>query len=138
MNHASTKPTPARRRAVRKAAAAAIAIAATCVMTLGPATTAHAQTWYGCPDGWVCLYPQDTYYWNSNPEQMWYTYGYHNLSNVYGTHYIFNNQTGNASIDLCYGYNGTNCTVPNGHIGAQLIGGFDFTPINSVVLNTGP
>lgn len=118
---------------------AALAIAATGAMALGPVTLAQASTWAGCPDGAVCIYPQNQDNSTSNPEAVFWSYGYHNLSNEYGLHEIANNQTGGASLDLCYGYNGTNCTVPNGHIAAGAIGvNFDFTPINSVRLNPWP
>src|SRR6185437_8017682 len=72
-------------RSRRAGKAAALTFAAACTMALGSATAAHASTWDGCPDGAVCVYPEgqdstDT----SVPELVLWSYGAHNLSNMYG------------------------------------------------------
>lgn len=97
---------------------------------------AHAvtpnDTVYGCPSGAVCIYPRDQIYWlDPYPEAVYWSYGYHNLSNEYGDHWVVNNQTGGATVDLCDGYNGTNCVQHQNFFA----GDYDLTPINSIVLN---
>ncbi len=140
MNHEITGR-PSLLRGRRAGKAAALTFAAACTMALGSATAAHASTWDGCPDGAVCVYPEgqdstDT----SVPELVLWSYGAHNLSNMYGSHDVINNQTGGASANLCLGYNGTNCNDPqvanNGRVDAQWVTvAVDFTPINSITLN---
>lgn len=109
-------------------AAAAFATAAAAVVAMSGA--AHADPWANCPDGYVCVYPQ-----NQNPAQSpslkWEAYGAHNLSNQYGNHWVLNNQTGGATMALCTGYNGSGCgqRIPAGE-GVYA----DLTPINSIVL----
>jgi hypothetical protein len=115
-------------------ATSAAAIGAATVMTLtaggAPAQAAAlAGTYAGCEAGYVCIYPDAS--WNNNPILKFYTYGAHNLSNVYGYKRIFNNQTGGARAQTCRGYNGTNCNPP---FGSFVYGDEDFTPINSVRL----
>lgn len=110
-------------------------------MALGSATAAHASTWDGCPDGAVCVYAEgEDAISTSVPELVLWSYGAHNLSNMYGPHDVVNNQTGGASANLCLGYNGTNCYDPQvggfGHLEAQSVAvSVDFTPINSILLN---
>jgi hypothetical protein len=130
-------PTNASLRPFRKAGrAAALAVAAACVATLGPATSARADSAdYGCPFGAVCIYPT----WDpaaSDPEYVFWSYGPHNLSNLYGHHAILNNQSGDAAAFACYGYNGTNCE--GGGFLANTWSAPDFTPYNSIVLTPHP
>ena len=54
-------------------------------------------TYQGCPSGAVCVYPQDAGWNNGHPSDSDYSYGAHNLVNQFGTHRIFNNQTGGAN-----------------------------------------
>ncbi|GAB6902826.1 hypothetical protein [Kineosporia succinea] len=116
----------------------AAALAATgLALTLGAGTAQAAgqtiaATSHGCPDGYVCMYPSAG--WNNDvPQAKWYTYGAHNLSNVLGTHRLFNNQTGGAIARTCTGYNGTGC---EGALGAGWYIDKNMTPINSVLLAT--
>ncbi|HTZ43407.1 MAG TPA: hypothetical protein VMB79_06055 [Jatrophihabitans sp.] len=114
-----------------KATMAAAAVGVGVLSLAAPAEAAPAASSEGCPSGYVCIYPGAS--WNGgSPSLKFYTYGYHNLSNVVGTHRFFNNQTGGASAYACSGYNGT---------GSDLFGvttGWadeNFTPANSVVLD---
>lgn len=139
MTHVSIDPPHSSRR-TRRAAAAAVTLAAAGAITFGSAAAAHAQTYYGCPEGAVCLYPAGKNYTNSTPELMLWSYGPHNLSNVYGYRDIINNQSDGASANLCLGYDGTNCNDPgaanNGYIPAQTVMiNTDFGPVNSIVLD---
>ena len=97
------------------------------------ATPAQAATQSGtiagCEEGYVCIYPDAT--WDHDPILKFYTYGAHNLSNVYGFKRLFNNQTGGAKVQTCWGYNGTNCL---GILEAGDASDADFTPVNSVRL----
>ncbi|MCX4694655.1 hypothetical protein [Streptomyces sp. NBC_01408] len=112
--------------------AAALATAAVAVIALnGTAGAAPADAWAGCPDGAVCIYPQ-----NQNPAvkptHIFYAYGAHNLSNQFGNHWVLNNQTGGASANLCTGYNGAGC----GYLIEAGKGVYaDLGPINSIRLN---
>lgn len=117
----------------RAVAAAAATVVTAAVMTVGSTATAQAADgppWAGCSYGAACIYPE-----NQDPPTTktheFVAYGAYNLSNQYGMHWILNNQYDNAKVDLCYGYNGTNCfhTLQGGS-GIRI----DFTPINSVVL----
>ena len=123
------------RSTLTRTAAATAALAGAALLSLGvSAGTAQAapgaSTYEGCPAGYVCLYPDAS--WNGgHPSYMWYTYGAHNLSNQFGYHRFFNNQTGGAIARNCTGYNGTGCQ------GIQAAGtyyDYDYTPYNSVLL----
>ncbi|GGZ80459.1 hypothetical protein GCM10010371_45020 [Streptomyces subrutilus] len=112
--------------------AAALATAAAAVIALGGTVEAKpADAWAGCPDGAVCIYPQ-----NQNPavkpSQIYYSYGAHNLSNQFGNHWVLNNQTGGATANLCTGSNGGGCGNP---IAARTGVYADLGPINSIRLN---
>ncbi|MFD3539869.1 hypothetical protein ACFWUQ_10255 [Streptomyces sp. NPDC058662] len=112
--------------------AAALATAAVAVIALsGTATSAPADAWAGCPDGAVCIYPE-----NQNPAvkptHIYHAYGAHNLSNQVGRHWVLNNQTGGASANLCTGYNGAGC---GDRIAAHTGVYADLGPINSIRLN---
>lgn len=115
-------------------------IAATLTLAAGVVTvagaTAQADTlgaqgiWQGCPVGYVCIYPDAS--WNNGvPEHKYYTYGAHNLVNEYGVHRIVNNQTGDATVQLCLGYNGVDC---GGKMKPGTIRDANLTPINSIRL----
>ncbi|MET9731120.1 hypothetical protein ABZZ79_10780 [Streptomyces sp. NPDC006458] len=115
--------------------AAALATAAAAVLTLAGAAEARPADWDRCPDGAVCIYPegQDPETNPSvNPTHVFWSYGSHNLSNQFGWHWVYNNQTGGAGANLCTQSNGGGC-------GDELAAGTavyaDLTPINSVRLN---
>ncbi|MFI6108008.1 hypothetical protein [Streptomyces sp. NPDC051310] len=118
------------RKMIRSAAALATAAAAVMVFTAS-ADARPAADWAGCPEGAVCIYPQ-----NQNPAvrptHVLYRYGAHNLSNQVGNHWVLNNQTGGATANLCTGYNGGGCGAP---IAAKTGVYADLTPINSIRLN---
>lgn len=114
----------------RFTAGVAVSVAAGAVMMSAPAAQA-ASLYEGCPAGWVCMYPQNAGWNSGHPEHMWYSYGNYNLSNEYGTHRFFNNQTGTGAAGMCLGYNGTGTCYyqPTGTWSDD-----NFTPINSVRL----
>ncbi|MFD7614022.1 hypothetical protein [Streptomyces sp. NPDC059828] len=109
---------------------AALATAAAAVMALTGPAEAKPADWAGCPDGAVCIYPQ-----NQNPAvrptHVFWSYGAHNLSNQFGNHWVLNNQTGGATAALCTGSNGAGC---GGRIAAGHGVYADLTPINSITL----
>ncbi|MER7921549.1 MULTISPECIES: hypothetical protein [unclassified Streptomyces] len=117
-------------------AAAAFATAAVTVVAMSGAAQAKPADdtpWDGCPSGAVCIYGEGVVPANNpHPTDVYYSYGAHNLSNQVGQHWILNNQTGGASVTLCNGYNGTNCTETIAQDNGLLR---NFTPINSIVLN---
>jgi hypothetical protein len=111
----------------------AIVLAAVAIMSVSAATaaasTSAASSYEGCSSGTACLYSGPS--WAGGPIDHWVTYGSHNLSNVYGIHRFFNNQTGGAGAYLCTGYNGGgSCFRVNAFVYTDI----NFTPINSVVL----
>ncbi|MER6200095.1 hypothetical protein ABT234_22335 [Streptomyces sp. NPDC001586] len=111
---------------------AALATAATAVLALSGSVEAKpADAWAGCPEGAVCIYPQ-----NQNPAvkptHVFYSYGSHNLRNQFGNHWVLNNQYGGATANLCTGSNGAGCGSP---IAAKTGVYADLTPINSIRLN---
>jgi hypothetical protein len=74
--------------------------------------------------------------WNNNhPSLIFWTYGSHNLSNQFGAHRLFNNQTLGAVVYTCEGYNGTKC---NGLYGPGQSVDLNFTPIDSIFLQLLP
>lgn len=107
-------------------------------LTAVNATTAQAGgTYAGCPYGAVCVYPNAS--WNNgHPSIVLWSYGGHNLSNQFGMHRVFNNQTGTAHGWLCKQYNGANCTpFPNGYpIEHYTFVDYDLGPINSILLTS--
>ncbi|MFE6838118.1 hypothetical protein ACFVFI_25215 [Streptomyces sp. NPDC057705] len=112
--------------------AAALATAATAVLALSGSVEAKpVDAWAGCPEGAVCIYPQ-----NQNPAvkptHVFYSYGAHNLNNQFGNHWVLNNQYGGATANLCTGSNGAGCGGP---IAAKTGVYADLTPINSIRLN---
>ncbi|MER7850725.1 hypothetical protein ABTZ03_43130 [Kitasatospora sp. NPDC096077] len=118
------------RMTIRRTVAAVAVTAAAAVMTTVGAGTAQASTWDNCPDGAVCVYGQDQPA-NTPILKLW-SYGPHNLSNMYGNHWVLNNQTGGAAAQLCDGYNGTgNC---HDYMPAQTGVYANLTPVNSIVL----
>ncbi|MFJ6783790.1 hypothetical protein [Streptomyces yangpuensis] len=112
--------------------AAALATSVVAVVALGASVEAKpVDTWAGCPDGAVCIYPQ-----NENPAvrptHVFYRYGAHNLTNQFGKHWVLNNQYGGATANLCTGSNGAGCGSP---IAAKTGVYADLTPVNSIRLN---
>ena len=83
----------------------------------------------GCPSGAVCVYPDAS--WNGgNPSYVFWSYGVHRIYNQYGVYRVFNNQTDDATIQLCIGSDGTDCT----YLPAGWTKIYDLTIINSVAL----
>ncbi|MYT30115.1 MULTISPECIES: hypothetical protein [unclassified Streptomyces] len=82
-----------------------------------------------CPSGAFCIREADGSILGKN---IFYSYGAHNLSNVIGDRVLVNSQTGGAGFQLCFGYNGVNCSEVDRATGE--FAPYDMTPINSVVL----
>jgi len=113
--------------------AATIGAAITMSLAVGGApaqAAAQAGTYAGCEEGYVCIYPDAS--WNSAPILKFFTYGAHNLNEVYGTKRIFNNQTGGAKAQTCRGYNGTDCSS---YLNTWTFWDVNFTPVNSIRLS---
>lgn len=120
------------RHLVRKTLGTTVGGAALAVASIGVigVPVAHAATTHGCPDGYVCIYP-DASWNNDTPSLKFYNYGAQNLSGQVGSHRVFNNQTDGAVVQLCTAYDGGGCGA------AQQPGWYgdvDLTPINSVLL----
>ncbi|MFJ9389530.1 hypothetical protein ACIRON_11960 [Nocardioides sp. NPDC101246] len=109
-----------------------MAIATSISLTPAPANAMYVDT-ASCPtlDGWVREQKWDSQRQAWRDHHKFYNYGYYNFSNEYGTRRIVNCQTGNAMAYLCYGYNGTNCTVP---IYVHFTWEGSITPFNSIKL----
>jgi hypothetical protein len=94
------------------------------------ATHAPAATIHGCPSGYFCIYPGQS--WNNDrPSHKFYTYGAHNLSNQFGWKWVLNNQTGGADGWACYQYNGGDCRIK---VEAGEAWTIYFDPVNSIKL----
>ncbi|MCL6731952.1 hypothetical protein [Streptomyces neyagawaensis] len=89
------------------------------------------ETIYGCDYGAVCIYPEGKHFSEANPTHKFWSYKAHNLSGQYNYHWVFNNQYGGATADLCKQYNGGDCieTIPEGWAFYR-----DLTTINSITL----
>lgn len=122
------------RTTAKLAAVATAALSASALsggLTAQPAS-ASGSTVHGCASGYVCIYPQNAG-WNGDvPQATYYAYGAFNLSSMYGSHYVLNNQTGGAAVGLCTQYDGGSCTYHP----QDWSGSVDFTPINSVDVAT--
>ncbi len=117
-----------------KKKATAVAFVAAGALTIVGATSAQAHSSVdGCPYGAVCVYDTDS----ASPQSraIFYSSGYHNLSNEFGFHRVFNNQYGGWTFRLCTGYNGVGCGDPvrPGRSVYQYL-----TPINSITLQPPP
>jgi hypothetical protein len=126
---------------LNRVGAAVVALVAG-VGLFSPAATTSAMahptgTIYGCPDGAACMYHEGS---GPTPFLKLYSYGPHNLSNVFGNKFMFNNQYGSPGplVWLCSGYNGTGevlYDVLEQHTWSDGDGNlFNATPVNSVVL----
>ncbi|TBO58645.1 hypothetical protein EYS09_16265 [Streptomyces kasugaensis] len=120
------------RKTLRRAAAVIATTAAVAATGIGTVGATTAATW-GCPEGSVCIYPQ-----NADPEHdphptdVFRSYGVHRLSGQVGQHWVFNNRTDAAHTHLCRGYDGTNCAFD---IAARPAFEANMTPINSITLD---
>lgn len=119
------------------AAVAALAMVSPVAVTSAMAAESAAE--FGCDDGAACVWHPGS---GPTPFLKFWSYGPHNLNNVYGRQFWFNNQYGSPPpyAWLCSGYNGTGHILykplaphtysDNGAGGNDI----DFTPVNSVVL----
>src|SRR5699024_5752305 len=114
-------------------ALAAVFTAGAAVTMAGPAhaNDAEGETRHGCPEGAVCVYPQDN--WNGGqPEHVYHSYGSHPLKDEYGVQRLFNNQHSGATVALCKGADGTNCGT---EMNPMTYADVDFTEFNSIRLS---
>lgn len=110
--------------------AALVAVIATMLVAY-TAPAANATT-NGCPSGYVCIYPGAS--WNNGVPQLKYVaYGSYDLSNMFGSHRVFNNQTGGATVAMCTQYGGASCGT---YRAPGWYADVDLTPINSIDLAT--
>ncbi|HET8844569.1 MAG TPA: hypothetical protein VFN35_24075 [Ktedonobacteraceae bacterium] len=99
-----------------------------------------AGTVEGCPSEAACIYPVNAGWNGGVPEGrgIFFTLSPHQLSNELNTHRVFNNQTNNDLVWLCYNADGIDC--PRALSGFALplctftYGDFDLTKINSIKL----
>ncbi|WP_406437438.1 hypothetical protein OHB14_58885 [Streptomyces sp. NBC_01613] len=89
-------------------ALASLALAGAGLMTSASAAPTAPTSLAECPVGYGCLYKGASF--DSHPF-TYYKYGYYNLTGVTGTWRAYNHQTGNATMWLCQGTNGTRCTI---------------------------
>ncbi|HLS62891.1 MAG TPA: hypothetical protein VK060_05920 [Ruania sp.] len=116
--------TTTRRTARRLLASAAITITATAGLAGAAQAAGHeppSGELTGCPDGAVCLYPEDSWNWG-NPSHVFFDQGTHRVYYQYDEHRIFNNQDGLGYLELCAGTDGTDCD--------NLIAPSEYTDIN--------
>src|SRR5215510_6946670 len=121
-----------RKNVTRVAVALASMALWTAVLILPGAESAHATTTvWGCDPGWVCIYADQKEF--SPITNRYFRYGTYNLQNQFDYHDIVNNQTGGATVTLCYGYNGTNCDSRPllTYDDCSCAYGINLTPINS-------
>lgn len=118
-----------------------------CVLSLVAipfSSPAHASTpgVQECPSGHACIYEQCAYdasvqplsclyTWASLPTNNYYYYGVYQLQNQYGWHLVYNSQTDNAKVWLCYDWYGNNCPWL---VSAGSGSFYNLTPINSIKL----
>jgi len=116
--------------------ATSIPVSSPPVGTVPPSPSATGGTIDNCPSGYVCLYSDPG--WSTNTvEHMWKAYGYHALTDEYGTHWILNNQyatsAGRPGAFACTSTTASSCTVsvPMGQWRR-----LDITPVNEVRLTS--
>ncbi|MFF5970063.1 hypothetical protein ACFY7C_00905 [Streptomyces sp. NPDC012769] len=107
--------------------ASAVAVVAFSAME---AQATVAETSHGCPSGAFCIYPENAGWNDDRPSHIFWS-GPYNLHNQVGKHIVFNNQTDGWVVDLCVGYNGTDCRW---YMLDGAVSNLDLTMINSVVL----
>jgi hypothetical protein len=94
-------------KAMITTAAAAATLAVGAGLTAAPA---QADV-IGCPPGWACIFAPLTAPLTDphafNPYYAFYTYGAHDIHNMYGVKAVCNQQTGYAVVRLYSGYGGT-------------------------------
>ncbi|MER5741799.1 hypothetical protein ACFV97_26365 [Streptomyces sp. NPDC059913] len=121
-------------KAALGATAATVGTVAALVTGAGAADASSlASPLYGCPSGAACVYAEGKAPSAATLTDTYWSYGAHDLKNQYNSHWVANNQTGGASITLCYGYGGTTCTGPTIYAGGMLA--VDLTKVNSIRLN---
>jgi hypothetical protein len=106
-------------------------VAVTALAVTAPSASAAGAA-HGCPAGYVCIYPRNAGWNHDRPEHRYYTYGAHNLQSELGVHRVFNNQTRDAVVWYCRGYNGTGGS--DVLMGSPVWYDDDLTPVNSFVL----
>jgi hypothetical protein len=62
-----------------------------------PAAQAGTKAKWGCPGGAVCMYTTEGWR-DDKPQHIYYSYGYHALTNEFGQRVIFNNTNTNVCL----------------------------------------
>lgn len=93
-------------RVTKIIASTAVAIGLAGGTLLTTADPAAANTKWGCPDGYVCMYTSGGLQ-NHSPDLVFYTYGVHQFYGQYGKRFVVNNQTGGAKMSVNAGWDGS-------------------------------
>jgi hypothetical protein len=120
-------PAPSQARPAAAVSSSGYALHAKDAASLVAAGTTH----HGCPYLYACMYTSSGWT-NNTPEHEYFYYGCYNLSNEYGTRWIYNNQSGKAVISMFGLYN---CS--GGVLWTFTPGGWgqvNITVVNSVLL----
>jgi hypothetical protein len=118
-------------RRIRWLTVAAIVVAAGVAVAVVVTSDRTGGTVEGCPSGFVCIYSQNTGWDNGNPSNVYFHYGVYHLNDKIGTHRVFNNQYGGATIRICTDDNSTRCQRV---LLASRYLDLDLTPIKSIFL----
>lgn len=105
-------------------------------ISAGPARAAIGSTawgWpYGCQPPYACLYESTAGAYPSGPHWDYFRFGSYNVQNVYGYHWIVNNQVGGAKVYLCIDFDGNLCSPQ--YVAAGSARRANFTLVNSIRL----
>jgi hypothetical protein len=99
-----------------------------------PAAQAGTKAKWGCPGGAVCMYTTEGW-WDDKPQHIYYSYGYHTLTNEFGQRVVFNNQyatsSGRAAAYTCTAKTASSCNL---RIAMDDFEWVNITPINYIRL----
>jgi hypothetical protein len=99
-----------------------------------PAAQAGTKAKWGCPSGAVCMYT-DAGFLADKPKHIYYSYGYHALTNEFGNRVIFNNQyetgSGRAAAYTCTANTPSSCNLRIRMDATEFV---NITPINYIRL----
>jgi len=111
--------------------AAALAISACVMASVGATGALAAEPGASCPSGAVCIYPKGDGFAEGRPSHAFFSFGAHNIKNQFGVHAVVNNQVDRARAFVCTSSNGKGDCKRLPDAGAT---GVDLTPINSFLL----
>jgi hypothetical protein len=128
------------RKRIATAVVGIAALVAGGAVTAAPAAQANV---IGCDPGWACIFAPLTAPLTDphalDPYYAFYTYGAHDIHNMYGVKAVCNQQTGGAVVRLYSGYGGTGSVLKT--IKGSAYPGFgncvdvNLTPVNSMKLS---